>query len=513
MNRILVIESEQINRKAVLDILTKKGFDVVTALTGRDGIRTIRESEGFIAVCVADNLSGLTGLDTLIAIRKYRPNLPVIMLMEDTKRENMLHATRRGASDFVHKPVKTTELLLAIRNTIEKIKLSSKVDRQLQRLKLLEKSAGELTSIDMGDLAPEDVIRENEFLRKTIDLIAEVLEVKKVSLMLLDRSRDELVMAQSNWMTPETMASIRQSINKGVAGWVASSRKPILVEDAATDKRTKGGDYSGQYDSASFICTPLFFKKKVIGTISANDKIDGDAFNEGELTILNTFAHQASMAIANLSMNRKIQREHLKLTFVNDMANALIASQDPEEIYRSLANRTRLGLRAASCGVLTLDPQGEGIKYEAISSDTPVRETGIPFEPGKGILGNVMEKGVSAGSNNPKKDRNVDLEKDFPLGIKKGSIVASPLKIRGKTIGILSVHNKDDGLPFDNWDIELLTAVTPLAAIALKNAWLHQNLIESIDEVVAMNRQLEAANKDIKAKIMELDRLKKKVSS
>ncbi|MFV1957363.1 MAG: response regulator, partial [bacterium] len=159
MNRILIIESEQVNRKAVRDILAKKGFDVVTSPSGREGIRTVRESKGFIAVCIADKLTGLSGLDTLIAIRKYRPHIPVIMLMEDKGRENMLHATRRGASDFVHKPVKATELLLALRNTIEKIQLSSKIDRQLERLKLLEKSAGELTSIDMGDLAPEDVIR------------------------------------------------------------------------------------------------------------------------------------------------------------------------------------------------------------------------------------------------------------------------------------------------------------------------------------------------------------------
>jgi GAF domain-containing protein len=85
--------------------------------------------------------------------------------------------------------------------------------------------------------------------------------------------------------------------------------------------------------------------------------------------------------------------------------------------------------------------------------------------------------------------------------------------MRGKVIGILAVYNKDDELPFDNWDIELLMSVAPQAAMALKNAWLHQNLIDSIDEVVATNRQLEDANKDIRTKIKELDRLKKKVSS
>ncbi len=513
MNRILVIESEQLNRKAVRDILKKKGFDVVTSPSGREGIRTVREAEGFIAVCIADNLTGLSGLDTLIAIRKYRPHIPVIMLMKDTDRKNILRATRRGASDFVHKPVKATELLLALRNTLEKMQLSSKVDRQLERLKLLEKSAGELTSIDMGDLAPEDVIRENEFLKKTLDLIAEVLEAKKVSLMLLDKSRDELVMAQSNWMPAETMVSIRQPISKGVAGWVASHGKPILTEDAKSDKRTEGTDFAGQYDSQSFICTPLFFKKKVIGTISANDKIDGEPFNEGELTILNTFAHQASMAIANLSMNRKVQREHLKLTFVNDVANGLISSQDPEEIYRSLTERTRLGLKAAACGLLTLDSRDEGLRFEVVSSDTPVKKAEEAFEPGKGIFGKVMAEGIPAGSNEPKKDKNVDLKKDFPPGLKKISIAACPLKMRGKVIGILAVYNKDDGLPFNNWDIELLMSVAPQAAMALKNAWLHQNLINSIDEVVATNRQLEDANKDIRTKIKELDRLKRKVSS
>ena len=53
--------------------------------------------------------------------------------------------------------------------------------------------------------------------------------------------------------------------------------------------------------------------------------------------------------------------------------------------------------------------------------------------------------------------------------------------------------------------------MTPQAAMAVKQAWLYQNLINSIDEVVETNKQLELANRDIREKIAELNRLKKGV--
>jgi hypothetical protein len=48
--------------------------------------------------------------------------------------------------------------------------------------------------------------------------------------------------------------------------------------------------------------------------------------------------------------------------------------------------------------------------------------------------------------------------------------------------------------------------------MATKQAWLYQNLVKSIDDVVDTNRKLEEANKEIRDRIRELNRLKTKAS-
>jgi GAF domain-containing protein len=92
-------------------------------------------------------------------------------------------------------------------------------------------------------------------------------------------------------------------------------------------------------------------------------------------------------------------------------------------------------------------------------------------------------------------------------------MAAAPIKANNKVLGVIAFYNKEEELPFDAWDLEILHSVIPQASMAIKQAWLYQNLIKSIDDVVDTNKQLEDANREIKDKIRELERLKKKVSS
>jgi GAF domain-containing protein len=81
-----------------------------------------------------------------------------------------------------------------------------------------------------------------------------------------------------------------------------------------------------------------------------------------------------------------------------------------------------------------------------------------------------------------------------------------------KVLGVLAVYNKQENLPFDDWDKEILEAVSPPASMAIKQAWLYQNLIKSIDEVVETNKQLEEANQEVRQRVKELNWLKSKVA-
>jgi GAF domain-containing protein/AmiR/NasT family two-component response regulator len=512
MNRAIVIESEGIHRESLAGLLRNEGFDVAEAVDGQRGITAVRGGHEPALIFLADNLPGLPGIDALIGIRKFAPRTPVIMVMASENRQNAQMALSRGASWFIQKPIRPEEVLVVVRNIMDKSKLEQTIENQMERLTILEKQTSEFTAAETDELPTDEVIADDEFLKKSVDLVADVLEAKKISIMILERDGKDLVMAHSNWMLPSNMAKIRQPLGSGVAGEVVRSGKPRLVQDVNTDPKVDANEYSRQYESRSFICTPLFHGGKAIGAISANDKNDKTTFTRGDLAMLNTFAHQMSMAITNKFAMKKTEREKMKLTFVNESVNAILASVEPDEIFNSFLGKVCAGLSAEACALLIADTKEGKLTVEAVHPKTLTWGDEEAFGAGKGVLASVLSSGEVAILNKVQGDERVDSSADIPRGINVRNMAAAALAMKDKVLGLLVAYNKRDQQPFAQWDYELISAITPPASMAIKQAWLYQNLIKSIDEVVETNKQLELANRDIREKIEELNRLKKGVT-
>ena len=512
MNRAIIIDSDFAARQALKGLLINEGFEVVEAADGQKGITAVRNQDDVGVIFLADRLSGLSGLDTLIAIRKFQPKFPVLILIDGENRQSAQRALSRGAAWFLNKPVKVEDVLIVLRHLMEKKHLEETIDQQVSRLQLLEKQTSELTSMEEDDLSPEDVLRESDFLSRSIELIAEVLDAKKVSLMLLSRDGKELVMAKSNWILPSNIANIRQPLDQGLAGQVVRGGTPLLVEDAAKDTGDKINEFTRQYESSSFIVTPLLCGRRVIGVITANDKNDKKPFTQGDLAILNTFANQMSMAVANVFMMKRTEREKLKLKFINEIVETLVASVDPDQIYKVLLEKVMTGLRATS-GILAFsDSSGKQIIFEHVAPEDRHVKPEAPVPVGNGVISAVLRSGEAMVNNETEEGSGIDKEADFPPGITTGNIAATPLLASDKVLGVLAVYNKEDDLPFDDWDKEILEAVSPPASMAIKQAWLYQNLIKNIDEVVETNRQLEKANLEVRQRVKELNWLKSRVA-
>ncbi|UCF88852.1 MAG: GAF domain-containing protein [bacterium] len=513
MNRAIIIDSDHASRQMLKGILTNEGFEVQEANDGQKGIAAVRNQENIGIIFLADRLSGLSGLDTLIAIRKFQPKAPVLMIIGEEDRQSAQRALSRGAAWFLNKPVKVEDVLIVIRHLLEKKHLQEVIDHQVSRLQMLEKQTSELTHIEEGDLPPEDVLKESDFLSRSIDLISEVLDAKKVSLMLMSRDGKELVMAKSNWILPSKIPNIRQPVNQGIAGRVVREGVPFLVENAAKETRGLTNEYTRQYESSSFIVTPLLCGTKVIGVITANDKKDRKPFTEGDLAILNTFANQMSMAVANIFMMKRMEREKLKLQFINGIVETLVSTVDPPQIYKALLGKVMTGLRA-TCGILAFsDPGGNKIHIEHVAPEDQVEKSSEPVPVGSGVISTVLRNGKVVIKNTIAGDSGVEVAADFPKGITPRNIAATPLLSGDKVLGVLAVYNKEENLTFDDWDKEILEAVSPPASMAIKQAWLYQNLIKSIDEVVETNKQLEEANQEVRQRVKELNWLKSKVAT
>ncbi len=113
---ILIIDDEAPIRETLSDILGDEGFSAISAESAELGITLLEEHTidlVLLDIWLGDNMDGLTAL---VKIKKKYPSLPVIMISGHGTIETAVQATRKGAFDFVEKPLSYDKIILAISN-------------------------------------------------------------------------------------------------------------------------------------------------------------------------------------------------------------------------------------------------------------------------------------------------------------------------------------------------------------------------------------------------------------
>jgi len=119
---ILVIDDEEIMREILDALLTREGYHVRLAASGEEGLELAR-AEPFDAAIVDVMMPGLDGIATLEELRKLDDDLPVLMLTAFASVETAIAAMKLGAFDYVTKPFKNDEVLVVVRNAVERRQL------------------------------------------------------------------------------------------------------------------------------------------------------------------------------------------------------------------------------------------------------------------------------------------------------------------------------------------------------------------------------------------------------
>jgi len=116
---VLVVDDEEIMREILDALLTREGYTVRLASGGAEGLDIAREVP--IAAAVVDvMMPGMDGLTVLDELKKIDDDIAVIMITAFASVETAIAAMKRGAFDYVTKPFKNDEVLLVLRNAVER---------------------------------------------------------------------------------------------------------------------------------------------------------------------------------------------------------------------------------------------------------------------------------------------------------------------------------------------------------------------------------------------------------
>ena len=119
---ILVIDDEEIMREILEALLTREGYQVRLAASGEEGLELAR-STPFDAAIVDVMMPGLDGIATLHELRNMDDDLPVLMVTAFASVETAIAAMKLGAFDYITKPFKNDEVLVVVRNAVERRQL------------------------------------------------------------------------------------------------------------------------------------------------------------------------------------------------------------------------------------------------------------------------------------------------------------------------------------------------------------------------------------------------------
>ena len=130
-DRILVVDDEEIIRESLSFILKKEGYDVTEASNGQEAYEKIL-ADPFDIVVSDIEMPEMKGIELLENITHVSPETLVVIITAHASIETAIEALRKGASDYILKPIEFDELLVKIHRLLEhrRLSLENKVLRQ-----------------------------------------------------------------------------------------------------------------------------------------------------------------------------------------------------------------------------------------------------------------------------------------------------------------------------------------------------------------------------------------------
>jgi diguanylate cyclase (GGDEF)-like protein len=155
--------------------------------------------------------------------------------------------------------------------------------------------------------------------RKVIELVVEkirqLIPSEAWSLMMVDEEKQELVFEAALGAKARDVTALRLKIGEGVAGWVAQSGKPAIVNDTSRDPRfSPRVDTRTQFQTRSILCAPLASRGRTIGVLEIINK-RGGPFTRADLHLVLTLVEPCAIAIENAILFQRTEQ----LTITDDL--------------------------------------------------------------------------------------------------------------------------------------------------------------------------------------------------
>jgi two-component system response regulator AtoC len=174
-SRVLVVDDEEPMRHMLELLLKREGFEVIEAHSGEEALE--RLAEGEVDVMLSDvRMPGMGGLALVEAAHESHPEVTIVVMSAFGSVELAVDALTRGAYDYISKPFKQDEVILALRKAEERLRLQREnagLRAQLRKLNEHADQLGDMVIHSAGMRSVAGTVRKVARFKTTVLVLGE----------------------------------------------------------------------------------------------------------------------------------------------------------------------------------------------------------------------------------------------------------------------------------------------------------------------------------------------------
>jgi CheY-like chemotaxis protein len=434
MKTIVIIDNDKLSVEALANLLIKEGYTIYKAYDGVEGLEAIRTyAPDFVLLDFF--MPGIDGvrLCRYLKTDKEFAHIKVIILSPLT-----LKGTIRVMEVYPDAYIAKGFIMDVLDNTLRVLKLLTARNRPI---------------------SPEELALGFEG-RSVRVVVEELLTERSHSETILYNVGDGVLETNTNDLITYVNPAGKKIIQKPELKIIGYNLVDVL-----------GKRYDGQFQE-------ILYKLRAAKTL-INQEI---AINYGKKTLNVNFAnilsedkgYAGSLLIFQdvTYLTEKIR----ELTLLNEVGKLLTSTLDFNEVLHVLMNQIQKIMRVEAVSLLLVEKETKDLVFEVALGPASQELQHRKLAAGQGVVGWVAKTGKPVLIPDVSGDPRFDKAFDESTGFVTKSMMCVPLKIRDEVIGVIQVLNHEDGMPFNEDNMYLLSSISMYASIAIEHANLYQEL-------------------------------------
>jgi two-component system, NtrC family, sensor histidine kinase KinB len=273
-----------------------------------------------------------------------------------------------------------------------------------------------------------------------------------------------------------TTRRLKETLERGLSGWVVRERKVALVENTNQDARWMPRQYEDDEKQLpkSAVSVPILTRDKLVGVLTLVHPKTG-FFTSDHVALVQAIADQAGIAVLNARLYAESQRKADVMTALAKSASGISASLNLEDVYKGILVQTDLAISVQAVTLCLVDPQSGELQLTATKGWRKTKSEASLNQVAHGIPEWVSQHDQGVIIQDVTTDERFDPETDQGKGIVSEAIICAPIHYRGQVIGTIEAINPKEA-DFDADSLLILSGIANLSGTAIRHAQLFEQL-------------------------------------